>query len=127
MRELVKLAGTASSPAWSPDGRTLAFVGVDTQYAPDYAEPELYLRTSGGELRSLTGKLDLPVTIGFCSDLHDWRVEASGGPIWDGDSLVVVINRRGRDEVWRVTVDGEPHRSRAATRRSPASPPVAAG
>lgn len=108
VRELVKLAGTASSPTWSPDGRTLAFVGVDTQYAPDYAEPELYVRTSGGELRSLTGKLDLPVTIAFCSDLHDWRVESSGGPIWENDeSLVVVINRRGRDEVWRVTVDGD--------------------
>ena len=66
------------------------------------------LRTSGGELRSLTGKLDLPVTIAFCSDLHDWRVESSGGPIWENnESLVVVINRRGRDEVWRVTVDGD--------------------
>ena len=107
-RELVKLAGTAGSPAWSPDGRTLAFVGVDTPSAPDYAEPELYIRTARGELRSLTGKLDLPVTIGFCSDLHDWLADSSGGPIWDGDSLLAVINRRGRDEVWRVPLEGEP-------------------
>ncbi len=109
VRELVKLAGNAGSPAWSPDGRTLAFIGVDTPYAPDYAEPELYLRSANGERRSLTGKLDLPVTTGFCSDLHDWLSDANGGPIWDGDSLLAVVNRRGRDEVWRVPVEGEPH------------------
>ena len=108
-RELVKLAGNAGSPAWSPDGRTLAFVGQDTPYAPDYAEPQLYVRGARGELRNLTAALDLPVTIGFCSDLHDWLATESAGPIWDGDSLLVIINRRGRDEVWRVPLEGEPH------------------
>ena len=117
VRELVKLAGTASSPTWSPDGRTLAFVGVDTQYAPDYAEPELYLRTSGGELRSLTGKLDLPVTIAFCSDLHDWRVESSGGPIWENDESLVVVDQpaRARRGLARDGATATPRRSRKAT------------
>jgi dipeptidyl aminopeptidase/acylaminoacyl peptidase len=49
------------------------------------------------------------VTIAFCSDLHDWFAASNGGPAWDGDSILVAINRRGRDEVWRVPLEGEPH------------------
>ena len=100
--------GFARLPAWSPDGRTLAFVGTDVPGAPDHAEPELYV-WDGTAARSLTGALDLPVTLGFGSDLHDWMGPEEQRRIWDGESLVVAINRRGRDEVWRVPLDGEPH------------------
>jgi Tol biopolymer transport system component len=108
--ELMRLRGTAGTPAWSPDGSTLAFLGTNVSGAPDYAEPELYVWKPGGRARSLTGRLDLPVTVAWCSDLHDW-MHASGipRPLWEGpDSLVVPVNRRGRDEVWRVPLRGQP-------------------
>jgi len=107
-KQLVQLAGFARLPSWSPDGRTLAFVGTDVPGAPDHAEPELYV-WDGTAVRSLTGVLDLPVTLGFGSDLHDWMGPEEQRPHWDDASLVVAINRRGRDEVWRVPLAGEPH------------------
>jgi dipeptidyl aminopeptidase/acylaminoacyl peptidase len=106
-KEVVGLHGLARLPAWSPDGRTLAFLGTDVAGAPDHAEIELFV-WDGGEPRSLTAALDLPVTIAFGSDLHDWLGPEMPAPIWDGAALVVPINRRGRDEVWRVPLDGDP-------------------
>src|SRR5205823_690316 len=70
-RPLVALRGLARLPAWSPDGRLLAFVGTDVPGAPDHAEHELFT-WDGERARSLTGALDLPVTLGWASDLHDW-------------------------------------------------------
>jgi dipeptidyl aminopeptidase/acylaminoacyl peptidase len=107
--ELVSLAGLARLPAWSPDGGTLAFIGTDVPGAPDYAEHELYV-WDGTAARSLTGALDLPVTLAWASDLHDWMGPAElSAPVWDGaQALVVPMNRRGRDELWRVPLDGDP-------------------
>ena len=107
-RELVRLAGMARLPSWSPDGRLLAFVGTDVPGAPDHAEPELFV-WDRSQPRSLTGALDLPVMFAFGSDLHDWTGPEQPPPLWDGPALVVPVNRRGRDEVWRVPLDGDPH------------------
>ena len=105
---LVALAGVARLPAWSPDGRTLAFVGTDVPGAPSHAELELYV-WDGSTARSLTGSLDLPVTLAWGSDLHDWMGPDQPPPCWDGASLLVPLNRRGRDEVWRIPLEGDPH------------------
>jgi dipeptidyl aminopeptidase/acylaminoacyl peptidase len=105
---LIGLRGTAYAPAWSPDGATLAFVGSNVPGAPDYAEPQLYVWDGARRPRSLTGRLDLPVTLGWCSDLHDWMHAELPPPRWEGDdALVVPVNRRGRDEVWRVPLRGD--------------------
>ena len=79
-KELVGLRGLARLPAWSPDGRTLAFLGTDVPGAPDHAEIELFV-WDGGEPRSLTGALDLPVTLAWGSDLHDWMGPEMPAPI----------------------------------------------
>jgi dipeptidyl aminopeptidase/acylaminoacyl peptidase len=104
-RPLAQLGGRAHMPAWSPDGRRLAFLGTDIPGAPDHAEDFVWVLERGG-VHCLTGELDLPATIGWGSDLHDYLHGAAPAPRWDGDTLVVAINRRGCDEVWRVALDG---------------------
>jgi dipeptidyl aminopeptidase/acylaminoacyl peptidase len=106
-RELLALRGLARLPAWSPDGRLLAFVGTDVPGAPDHAEHELFV-WDGAEARSLSGVLDLPVTLGWGSDLHDWIDSEQPPPRWDGAALIVPVNRRGRDELWRMPIEGDP-------------------
>ena len=41
-------------------------------------------------------------------DLHDWLDAVDPVPRWDGDELLAIMNRRGRDEAWRVPLQGEP-------------------
>ena len=106
-KELVALPGFAEQPVWSPDGRKLAFVGTDIPGAPDYAEPTLWVR-EGSSVRSLTAHLDIPTCVGWGSDLHDWLVAVDPTLHWDGDDVLSIVNRLGRDEVWRAPLRGEP-------------------
>ena len=106
-KELVALPGFAEQPVWSPDGRKLAFVGTDIPGAPDYAEPTLWVR-EGTSVRSLTAHLDIPTCVGWGSDLHDWLVAIDPTLRWDGDDVLSIVNRLGRDEVWRAPLRGEP-------------------
>ena len=53
----------------------------DIPGAPDYAEPTLWMR-EGSKVGSLTAHLDIPTTVGWGSDLHDWlvRIHAAWRP-----------------------------------------------
>ena len=106
-RLVVALPGLAQQPAWSPDGRLLAFVGTDVPGAPDHAENSLWV-WDGSAARSLTAQLDIPTTVGWASDLHDWMDATEPPPRWDGGAVLAIMNRRGRDEIWRAPLDGDP-------------------
>ena len=41
-------------------------------------------------------------------DLHDWLVAIDPTLHWDGDDVLSIVNRLGRDEVWRAPLRGEP-------------------
>ncbi|HUZ85082.1 MAG TPA: prolyl oligopeptidase family serine peptidase, partial [Gaiellales bacterium] len=106
-RELVRLAGAARLPSWSPDGSQLAFVGVDVEHSPDWAEPELWLLPQPAPARSLSHRLDIPVTFAFGSDLHDWIHAYQPPPLWlDDRRIAVPVNRRGATEVAAIATDG---------------------
>ncbi|MGH2445308.1 MAG: S9 family peptidase [Candidatus Limnocylindria bacterium] len=106
IRELASLAGDADRPAFSPDGRHLAFVGTDVDDPPDEIPPAVWvMELPAGAPRSLTDSLDRPVGEWSWCDLV--VAEEMVGPAWDGnDAVVAVVGDRGRNLPYRITLDG---------------------
>lgn len=107
VRELASLAGDADWPAWSPDGRRVAFIGTDVEDPPDHVPPALWVvETPSGAPRNLSERLDRPVGDWAWSDLL--VAEDAPGPVWlDDTSLAVVVGNRGRGLPYRFGVDGD--------------------
>ncbi len=99
--QLVDSAMLASSPAWSPDGRTLAFsAGLFD------AERGIYVvNADGSDLRRLTTKRHI--------------FEGNGGPRWspDGRTLLFYAGLPPSQDVWVVNSDGTGERSLTSTAR----------
>jgi len=106
IRELASLRGDADRPAFSPDGRRLAFVGTDVADPPDHLAPSLWVMDlPAGDARNLTAELDRPIGDWAWCDLM--LAEDASGPIWlDGTTLAVLVGREGRTIPYRVTLDG---------------------
>ena len=107
-REILALAGPVSRPAWSPDGRWLAVIGVDDPDFFDDVSPTLFVGPSDGSgpARALAPDLDRPVGSWADTDLTGWQGEQTPGPAWDGpDGVVALVTDRGRTHPWRFPVD----------------------
>jgi dipeptidyl aminopeptidase/acylaminoacyl peptidase len=103
---LASLAGNAGTPAVSPDGRTLAFVGTDV---PDPGDAELaalwVMPIAGGAPRCLSGELDRSIGCGGWADLV--MSEDVPGPLWlDEGNLLVLVGDRGRNVPYRISAEG---------------------
>jgi len=107
VRELVSLAGDADWPAFSPDGRHLAFVGTDIADPADDIPPAAWvMQLPSGVPRNLTAALDRPVGDWAWSDLL--HAEEVAAPAWiDNGALAVIVGDRGRGVPYRLTLDGE--------------------
>jgi len=107
VRELASLAGDADRPAFSPDGRTLAFIGTDVEDPPDHVPPSLWvMELPGGTPRNLTAGLDRPIGEWAWCDLL--MADEVPGPVWlDDGSLGVIAGDTGRDIPYRVSLDGD--------------------
>lgn len=103
---LAGLRGDADHPAFSADGRRLAFLGTDVEDPPDELPPTVWVQElRGGEPVSLTAHLDRPAGEWAWCDLL--MAEEAPGPAWlDDGSLAVIVGDRGRDLPYRVTLDG---------------------
>ena len=106
-REILALSGPCSRPAYSPDGRWLAVVGVDD---PDYFDdisPSLFCGPADGSAPAiaLAPDLDRPVGSWADTDLTGWQGEQHPGPAWDGNGVVALVTDRGRTHPWRFPVD----------------------
>ena len=108
IRELASLAGDADRPAFSPDGRHLAFIGTDVEDPPDEIPPSVWVvDLPSGQPRSLTASLDRPAGEWAWCDLL--LAEEAPGPVWlDDASIAVIIGDRGRNIPFRVDLDGVP-------------------
>ncbi|HLE58103.1 MAG TPA: prolyl oligopeptidase family serine peptidase, partial [Candidatus Limnocylindria bacterium] len=104
--ELASLPGDAWRPAVSPDGRRVAFIGVEEEDWPDAALPRLWVvPVEGGAPRCLTPGLDRPVACDVWADLL--QAEESPGPAWRSDhELVVIVADTGRNLPYRVGLPG---------------------
>jgi dipeptidyl aminopeptidase/acylaminoacyl peptidase len=106
--ELASLAGDAERPAFSADGRSLAFVGTNVADPPDDVPPSLWvhdLRT--GHARDLLAELDRPVGDWAWNDLV--VAEDAPGPVWLADGrILVIVGSRGRNLPLAARLDGQP-------------------
>lgn len=107
--------GPKYSPAWSPDGRFIAYMGHDRpEETWGVADLHVWIvpvneggDAPGGEpARDLTPEWD--VTVGSAA-IGDVNGSGEGGPVWSGDSRSVLIlaSQKGTVEVYRASTDSE--------------------
>jgi dipeptidyl aminopeptidase/acylaminoacyl peptidase len=107
-REILALAGPVARPAYSPDGRWIAGVGVDDPDFFDDVSPTLFVGPAdgSGHAVALAPDLDRPIGNWADTDLTGWQGEQDPGPAWDGaDGVIALITDRGRTHPWRFPVD----------------------
>lgn len=88
-RNLVSHLGV-SSPTWSPDGGTVAYIGMDNNYGTQF----IYTIGAGGgvEQKLFAARVDRP--------------ESFRGVAWGKTHLLFVSNYTGNYEIWRLNSDG---------------------
>ncbi|HKC04155.1 MAG TPA: S9 family peptidase [Sphingomicrobium sp.] len=92
---LTSRKGPDASPAVSPDGRLVAYVGYDDNDRANIDTKLSVMNVDGSNPRVLTGKFDRSV----------------GNPVWaaDGRSIYVQYDEHGSNRVARVGLDGSVH------------------
>jgi dipeptidyl aminopeptidase/acylaminoacyl peptidase len=107
-REVLALAGPVRAPAYSPDGRLVAGIGVDDPDFFDDLPPTLFAAPldASAPAVALAPDLDRPVGNWADTDLAGWMVDQRPGPVWTApNALVALVTDRGRTHPWQFSVD----------------------
>jgi dipeptidyl aminopeptidase/acylaminoacyl peptidase len=103
-----------NTPTWSPDGKSIAFIGADhpfdwvsspyNLFVVDYLRDECPVPFS--KARNLTASLDRWVGSGASSDIR--HAVPSAGPLWSGDGrwIMFTVAVGGESHVYRVPTPG---------------------
>jgi dipeptidyl aminopeptidase/acylaminoacyl peptidase len=119
-RPALSAAGYAGHPAYSPDGRWLAAIGVLEADPVDDRSPGILLGPGDGSAPpwALAPGLDRPIGNWTDTDLNGWMLAGRPGPYWlDEGTIVATVSDRGRSHPVRFRLE-------AATGAS-VDPPVA--
>jgi dipeptidyl aminopeptidase/acylaminoacyl peptidase len=109
-RELLAPGGFAQHPAFSPDGRWIAAIGVVPPEPLDDVSPTILLAPADGsratEPIDLAPDLDRPIGNWIDTDQTGWMVSGRRGPWWlDDVTIVAVVSDRGRSHARRFRLD----------------------
>ncbi len=102
VHRLTQSSGPAHSPAFAPDGKTIAYVGHALQYG-DYTQPSVWtVATSGGEPRHITAGFDRPFGDMSIADMIE--SQRPSPPTWapDGRSLFYLASDSGMSHLVRI-------------------------
>jgi dipeptidyl aminopeptidase/acylaminoacyl peptidase len=127
-RPVLTPAGYANRPAYAPDGRWLAAIGVLEENPLDDISPGILVGPADGSAApwALAPELDRPIGNWTDTDLNGWMVSGRHGPSWlDPVTVVATVSDRGRSYPARFRVDprsGRPVSAPSATPRHEPGP-----
>ena len=107
-REVLAPGGWANHPAWSPDGRWLAAIGILEPEPLDDLSPGIILGPADGKRppHELDPKLDRVIGNWTDTDLNGWMVSGRHGPAWvDERRLIATVSDRGRSHPHVYAID----------------------
>lgn len=98
-REVMAPGGWANHPAYSPDGRWLAAIGILEPDPLDDISPGIVLGPADGSRppHALAPDLDRPIGNWTDTDMNGWMVSGRHGPFWlDDSTILATVSDRGR-------------------------------
>jgi dipeptidyl aminopeptidase/acylaminoacyl peptidase len=107
-REVMAPGGWANHPAWSPDGRWLAAIGILEPEPLDDISPGIIIGPGDGKRppHELDPQLDRVIGNWTDTDLNGWMVSGRSGPAWADESrIVATVSDRGRSHPHVYTID----------------------
>ena len=119
-REVLALAGAATSPAFSPTGQFLAVIGIDEPNALDDALPGLFVAPADGsaEPAPVAVDFDRPIGVQATTDLCGGMSRPAPGPEWPApDNIIALVTSAGCVVPWRFPVDAASGRPTGAPSR----------